>query len=434
MHWQSAAVSTAAPVDPEPLVGPGRLSVLRHRPFALLFAGQALSAVGDRLFMVATPFAVLSIRGAGAADVGLVLGASALSLAICVLIGGVVADRVPRRLTMLVSDVVRGVVQAVGAALLLSGTATVPQFVVLMLFYGAAEAFFRPAMLGLIPQVVTPGEEQPANALLSLTGNASMVLAPAVGGVLVAWIGPGASLAVDAATFAASALSLLMLRPRPAAPIEKSPFLQDLAGGFHEVRTRSWVWSTLVAFATYHALVLPAVFVLGPLVAVEIRDGATSWGWISAGFGTGAVVGSLVALRWQPSRPGLLIGVTLAVASAQAWICASSMPTWTVASLEAVTGVGVSTCFTVWETQLQQHIPAAAQSRVSSFDYLGSLTLMPVGLAAIGPVAQSLGTRPTAVGASLITVAICLLVAFSGGMRALRNAIPAASGVSGTPG
>ncbi|MDX6219154.1 MAG: hypothetical protein QOJ48_835, partial [Frankiales bacterium] len=318
------------------------------------------------------PFAVLSVPGADAADVGLTLGASALALAVCVLAGGVVADRLPRQLTMLTSDAVRAATQAVGATLLLTGRAEVWSLALLMLGYGAAEAFFRPAMLGLIPQVVEPGEEQPANALLALTANVSMVAAPALAGVLVAWLGPGGSLAVDAGTFVVSAASLLLLRPRPVAPAERASFLADLADGFHEVRTRAWVWTTLLAFSAYHALMLPALFVLGPLVAVQIRDGASSWGWISSGFGLGAVIGSLLSLRWRPTRPGVLIGATLSVASAQAAICASSLPTWSVAALEVVAGVGVAVCFTVWETQLQQHIPASAQSRVSSFDYLGS--------------------------------------------------------------
>ncbi|MFN2538162.1 MAG: MFS transporter [Mycobacteriales bacterium] len=410
--------------DPEPLAGSGRLSVLRHRQFALLFTGQALSSVGDRIFLVAMPFAVLSVPGAQARDVGFTLGASALSLALCVLVGGVVADRLPRQLTMLTSDVVRGGMQAVGAVLLLTEQATVWKLACLMLVYGAAEAFFRPAMLGLIPQVVEPGEEQPANALLALTANVSMVAAPALAGVLVAWLGPGGSLAVDAGTFGASALSLLLLRPRPVASTERSSFVADLAGGFLEVRRRAWVWTTLLAFSAYHALMLPALFVLGPLVAVEIRDGAASWGWISSGFGVGAVIGSLLALRWRPSRPGVFIGATLSVASAQAGICASSLPTWSVTALEAVTGVAVAMCFTVWETQLQQHIPASAQSRVSSFDYLGSLTLMPLGFAVVGPIAATLGVRATAVWASGITAAICLMVAASRGLRSLRPALP----------
>lgn len=419
-HWHSAGVSTATHVDPEPLPGPGRVSVLRHPPFRLLFAGQALSAVGDRLFLVATPFAVLAIPGADASDVGLVIGASALSLAVCVLIGGVVADRVPRRLTMLVSDVVRGVVQAIGAALLLTDRATVMQFVVLMLVYGAAEAFFRPAMLGLIPQVVEPGEEQPANAMLALSMNVSMVIAPAFAGILVAWLGAGGALAVDSGTFAVSALTLLVLRPRAATRAEPDHFLADLRGGWREVVTRSWVWTTLIAFSAYHALVLPALFVLGPQVSEQIRNGASSWGWISAGFGVGAVVGSLVAVRWKPPRPGVLIGVSLCLASSQSAICTSSLPTWTLALFEAFTGVAVSLCFTVWETALQERIPSEAQSRVSSFDYLGSLTLMPVGYALVGPVSDALGTRTTAIGASVITGVVCLLVAGSRGLRALR--------------
>jgi MFS family permease len=394
--------------------------VLRHRQFALLFTGQALSAVGDRLFLVAMPFAVLSIPGAGARGVGLVLGASALSIAVFVLIGGVVADRLPRQLTMLASDVVRCAAQGVTAALLLTDHATVGKLVVLQAVYGAAEAFFRPAMLGLVPQVVEPGEEQPANAMLALSMNVSMVVAPALAGVLVALLGPGGALAVDSGTFAVSALTLLALRPRATARPEPAHFLADLAGGWREVVGRSWVWTTLIAFSAYHALVLPALFVLGPQVADQIRDGASSWGWISAGFGVGAVGGSLAAVRWKPSRPGVLIGTTLCLASSQSAICTSTLPTWTLVLFEAVTGVAVALCFTVWETALQERIPAEAQSRVSSFDYLGSLTLMPVGYALVGPAADAFGIRPTAVAASVITGAICLAVAGSRGLRALR--------------
>jgi MFS family permease len=393
--------------------------VLRHRQFALLFAGQALSSIGDRLFLVAMPFAVLSLPGAGAADVGLVLGVSALTLALFVLVGGVAADRLPRQLTMLTSDVVRGLTQGVTATLLLSGHATVWRLVALQAAYGAAEAFFRPALLGLVPQVVQPGEEQPANALLSLSMNVSMVVAPAVAAVLVAALGPGGAMAVDAATFGVSALTLIALRPRPAERKEPAHFLTDLAGGWREVRTRSWVWSTLIAFAAYHALMLPALFVLGPEVAQQIRSGASSWGWITAGFGVGAVSGSLLAVRWRPARPGVTIGATLCLSSAQAAICASALPTWAVASFEAVTGVGVALCFTIWETALQERIPAAAQSRVSSFDYLGSLTLMPLGYVLVGPAAEQFGTRPTAVAASALTAVICLAVAGSPGLRRL---------------
>jgi hypothetical protein len=228
--------------------------------------------------------------------------------------------------------------------------------------------------------------------------------------VLVAWLGPGGALAVDAATFVVSALTLALLRPAPYVPAEAAGFRAQLGGGWREVRTRSWVWGTLLAATSYHALVLPALFVLGPMVANDIRDGSASWGLISTGFGTGAVLGSLLALRWRPRRTGLTVVVCLVIASWQAAIVASSLPTWSVALLEAVTGVAVALCFTLWETALQEHVPAQAQARVSAFDHLASVTLMPVGFALAGPVAEVAGTRATSLGASVVTVCVSLAV------------------------
>jgi MFS family permease len=407
--------------DPVPQLGRGRASVLRHRDFSLLFAGQAVSLLGDRLIMVAMPFAVLALPGGSASGVGLVLGANALGFAVFVLVGGVLADRLPRQITMLASDVIRAAVQGVAAALLLTGNATVISLALIQLLYGAAEAFFRPAVLGLVPQVIDPGEEQPANALLALSTNAAMVIGPAAAGVLVAWLGPGGAVAVDAGTFVVSALTLALLRPRPYVPEPSVGFRAEVAGGWREVRSRTWVWATLLAFTAYHALVIPAIFVLGPKVASDIRDGSTSWGLISTGFGAGAVVGSVIALRWKPSRPGLVIGLALCAGALQGAICAAPFATWVVAVLEAGAGVGVALTFTVWETALQQRIPPAAQARVSSFDLLASVTLMPVGFTLIGPAADAFGVRATSVGATVATTVVVVAV------------IPALRGLSAVP-
>lgn len=413
---------------------PASTSVLRHRDFALLLTGQAASQLGDRLVMVALPFAVLTLPGAGAADVGVVLGSSAAALAVFVLVGGVVADRLPRQLTMLASDVVRGLAQAASALLLVAGDATVLRLAALQALYGAAEAFFRPAALGLVPQLVSPGEEQPANAVLSLSDNVNMVLGPALAGVLVAVFGASATLAVDAGTFAVSAVSLVVLTPRESERTPAASFAAQLHGGWCEVRCRPWVWTTLLSFCGYCALVLPALFVLGPRFAEQERAGASSWGWISAGFGVGAVVGSVTALRWRPARPGVVIGGTLALASTQAAICVLPLPTAAVALLEGLTGVCVALCFTVWETALQQRIPEHARSRVSSFDYLASLALMPMGYVLVGPVADAFGTREVAVAATVLSGALCVTAAASPGLRGLvRLPDPAATSRSYTP-
>jgi MFS family permease len=416
--------ATAAPagvteVDPQPLGHGPRRGPLSVPAFRLLFGGQALSVFGDRLVMVAMPFAVLGMKGAGATDVGVVLGAGALSLALVVLVGGVWADRLPRRATMLVSDAIRAVVQGVAATLLLTGHASVGLLVVVQILYGAADAFFRPAMLALLPEVLDADDLQPANALLGLSANVSMVLGPVAAGVLVAVIGAGGALAVDAGTFVVSAATLATLRvPRPVERGPRQSFAAELRAGWQEVRSRGWVWSTILGFSAYHALVLPALFVLGPIVAEQSRGGAAAWGIISAGFGVGAVIGSVVALRWTPPRPGLVIAGSLLLASSQSAIVTAPWPTAVVAGLEAVTGVMVALTFTVWETALQRHIPAAAQARVSSFDYLGSLTLMPVGFIVMGPLVPVVGVRGLGVAATIVSMVVAVAVLSN---RSLRN-------------
>jgi len=419
---QGATLGPPVPeVDPQPLGEATSAGPFAVRPFRWLFGGQAASTLGDRLVMVAMPFAVLSIDGAGASDVGLVLGAGALSLGVFVLIGGVWADRLPRRATMLGSDLVRGVLQALAATLLLTGHATVPRLIGLQLFFGAAEAFFRPAMLALIPELLEPDSLQPANALLALSSNISMVVGPVIAGVLVSVIGAGGALAIDSGTFFVSAATLLVMRVRaPVTPPARRPFVTELREGWGEVRSRGWVWSTILGFSGYHALVLPALFVLGPIVAEDIHGGATAWGVISAAFGVGAVLGSIVALRWRPRRPGVVLALSLLVAASQSAIVTASWPTWVVAALEAITGVVVAVTFTVWETALQRHIPGAAQARVSSFDYLGSLTLMPIGFAVMGPLADAIGVQTVGIIASAVSAAICLGILANKSLRALR--------------
>ena len=413
--------------DPQPLgtQPPGKGGVrtrpLSVPPFRWLFCGQTASVFGDRLVMVAMPFAVLSLHGAGAADVGLVLGAGALSLGGCVLVGGVWADRLPRRATMLVSDLVRGALQTVAAVLLLTGHASVAALVILQLGYGAAEAFFRPAMLAVLPEMLDAEQLQPANALLAVSSNVAMVAGPVLAGVLVATVGAGGALAVDAATFAASAGTLALMRvPRPVLRTERRAFTTELRDGWREVRTRGWVWSTILGFSGYHTLVLPALFVLGPIVADQHRGGAAAWGVISMGFGIGAVIGSVAAVTWRPRRPGAVIAVSLALASSQSAIVTTTWPTWAVAALEALTGIVVAMTFTVWETALQRHIPGTAQARVSSFDYLGSLTLMPLGYAVIGPLAPVVGAPTLGLTATVAGAAICLATLANASLRTLR--------------
>jgi len=384
------------------------LPALHHRDFRLLFGGQAISVVGDALFPVALAFAVIELSDSPT-SLGLVLAAQAVPLAVLVLVGGVVGDRLSRRRVMIASDLARAAVQAAAAALLIAGVAELWHLAVLAALYGAAEAFFRPAAAGLVPRLV-PGERlQQANALIAVSQSGGLVLGPALAGVLIALLGPGSAIAIDAATFVASAACLWAMAPTPGAERDgpAARFLVELREGWAEVTSRPWLRSFLGVLGAYHLLALPCVLALGPLIAQRELDGASSWAFIVTLFGVGSVAGAALGLRIAPRRPMLACAVAFLVAACQPAIIAGAGSTLLIGGFEALAGIGVGFGFTLWETTLGREVPAHALSRVSSLDWFVSVGVLPVGYAVVGPLSGAAGLdavmfAATAVVATLI--------------------------------
>lgn len=399
--------------------------VLRREPqFRLLFAGQLLSILGDRVMLVALPFAVLE-TGGDASDVGLVIGAQLAPFIVFALIGGAISDRGDRRRVLIASDLVRLVVQAAGGALLISGEASPLSLGALAAVFGAADAFFQPAFTGLLPQTVShPGQLQPANALRGLAFSGASVAGPALAGLLLAAWGAGTAMLFDAGTFALSVVFLLRLRPAVAAaepPDDEAPrgLLGGIREGWSEVRSRPWVMAGLGAIATYSAIVLPAVYVLGPVSVSAEHGGAGAWAAVVVAFGVGSVLGDVILLRWRPPRAMATAAVALLLASCQAAVYGSGLGIAVMCALQLVTAVGVTAFWTLWEVSLQEHVPSGRLSRVSSFDYFAATALMPVGTALAGPVAEAAGVRETLFAMSGLGVVAGLLLLAVPGVRAL---------------
>jgi MFS family permease len=394
-------------------------AVLREEPqYRLLFGSQVLSVLGDRVTSIALPFAVLAVGG-GVGDVALTSAAQFLPFVILALPAGVWADRLDRKRILIASDVVRLATQGLAAVLLLTGTAHVVHLVVLAAVFGAADAFFAPAFSGLLPTTVSPANIQPANALRGLTFSLANVVGPVLAGVLIAYAGgPGSALVLDAASFAVSVALLVPLRPGlvsealagedPTATT--TSFGSSLRAGWWEVRSRTWVLGYLGGFSTYHAIVLPSIFVVGPVLMLQEYDGARSWALITALFGVGNIVGDVLLLSWRP-RHALRVGALMLVgASCQAAIIGSHLPDWGIGLLELLTGVCVTGMFTLWETSLGEHIPSAALSRVSSYDYVSTTGVIPLGNLLVGLAAATFGLFPTLYGMSAIGILAALLV------------------------
>jgi MFS family permease len=345
------------------------------------------------------------------------------------LLGGAVSDRSDRRRVLIRSDLGRMAVQGCGGALLLSGVATPVVLGALAACYGTAEAFFQPAFTGLLPQTVShPGQLQPANALRGLSFSLAAVAGPALAGVLIAGAGPGAAFLFDAGSFAVSVACLLRLRPVIAAEAAEPtppPFLSAVREGWREVISRPWLRAGLAAMSAYHALVLPAVFVLGPVFVSHRLGGAGAWAAVVVAFGLGSIAGDLALLRVRPRRGLRAAAVGLVLASSQAAVYAAAVPLAVMCALQFLSAIGVTTFFTLWEVTLQEHIPSGTLSRVSSWDYLSSAALMPAGTALAGPLAIVLGTRATLFGMSALGVAAALVFIALPSVRSLpRGADP----------
>jgi MFS family permease len=404
-------------------------AVLREeRQYRLLFLGQALSIVGDRVTQIVLPFAVLSIGGS-VTDVGIVAASGTVPFIVLGLIGGVIADRVERKRILIASDLVRLLVQLTAGLLLVSGHAQVWHLAALTALFGAADSFFSPAFSGLLPLTIAqPHHIQPANALRGMTFSTGSLVGPALGAALVATVGEGGALLADAGTFAVSVACLLLLRPRTVQRGDPEPFGADLRGGWTEVRARRWVWTFLLAMLVYHVIVLPSIFVLGPVLMRDEYSGATSWAIVTAAFGAGSIVADVLLLRWHPKYALRAGAAALVLASCQAVIIGSGLSVVLIACVEFFAAIGVSAFFTLWETSLQEHIPEGKLSRVSSYDYAASAGMMPIGMLLAPPVADAIGIHLTLTLMSVCGIAAALLCL---SVRAVRD-LPRGAAVRGT--
>ena len=370
------------------------------------------------MVLVAVPFAALQIGGSPTA-VGLVFAAGLVPRIALMLVGGVWADRLPRQHVMIAADLVRGVGQAAGAFVLLAGVAELWQLALIAAVHGSGAAFFTPAASGFIPDTVSAPRLQQANALIGISRNVFAVVGPALAGLLVHAFGPGWVYAIDAGTFALSAAFLVRL-PAGRTHAARKKFMVDLAEGWREVTARSWVWASILYFAVWN-FAIAAFFVLGPVVSERELGGARDWGVILSGGAIGSVVGSLLALRIRPRRPLFTGYLLISVAALPTILLVRPLPVLVIAAAAVVAMVTLAFAVTLWQTALQERIPREALSRVVSYDWLGSLVLMPLGFAVAGPLAMAIGIDATLWLAAGVLFGSSIAVALVPGVRRITR-------------
>jgi MFS family permease len=398
------------------------MGVLRQRDFRNLFIGQAASTVGDRIVVVALALYVTEIGSP--TEVGLVLAAATLPLVAFLLLGGVWADRLPRHRVMIATDLIRFALHALLAALIFTGAVEIWHIVVIEALFGATDAFFRPAYTGLGPQTVPEELIQEAKAAGSTVETVAEFAGPALATALVLGLGAGWAFALDAVTFLVSAAFLTGVRPRERGePQLRRHLLDELREGWSEVRSRAWIWITIAVFSLALLLTFGPWMTLGPTLAEDEYGSTGVYGLLAAAFGAGTMLGALLGFRWRPLHPMRAGFLWVLPWPAVTCVFAAGAPLPVVVPLFAIAGVGIALFGIWWETALAERVPPHTLSRVSAYDWMGSLALLPIGYVVAGPLGEALGANVVlGVGSALATLALAagMLVRETWTMRRLE--------------
>ena len=405
-------MSTATREGSQPLQTAGQVTLrdlVRDRAFVLYLVGQTTSGAGSALSSVALVFAVLSISES-AASVGLVLLASRLPGIALTLVGGVIADRWPRKWIAVAADTTRTVLQITTGVLLLTGDVTVLQLAALQCGVGAANALFGPAANALLASVAPRGQIRRASSLLGITTAVAQTGGLAMSGVIVAIAGPGTSLLIDAATFAVSSLTLALLPTTQLAGSRAKSPVADLREGWRTVTRHRWLVILAIGETLINVLVLSPFFVLGPVIAQNHLGGAPAWSAIALGYVIGNLAAAHITYHWAPKRPVLAAFMVSTGLAPMLALLGLTAPIWLIVPAALLAGAQSTIYNTLCNATLQANLPDGALGRASAITGIGSTVLVPVGMGLAGVVAGALGTSTVMLSGAalvLITAAIC---------------------------
>lgn len=398
---------------------PSTLEVLRAKDFRWFFLSRSVNIIGSMMTPVTIAFAVLHIDNSSE-SLGIVLAAQMSASVLCLLFGGVVADRLPRRAVMQVCYLAMAVIQLVMALSLEQRWATVGSMIVLAALSGGVSAFSMPAQQGLIPQLVPKNQLQQADSLMAFVRNGATFIGPVIGTTLVVTAGSALALAIDGAAFLVAAVMLTKVALPTIKRTVRTSILVELRDGWGEFTSRTWLWVIVAAFGVLNAVHIGAWVVVGPVVAKN--DGALGirgWGFVVGAEAVGMLVMSMILLRWRlrhPLRAGMMGMLCFAIPLLMLGIHPATLPMMAVAF---VSGMGTQVFSTGWTVAMMERIPSAVLSRVSSYDMLGSFIAIPVGSLTFGWLASTMDVGTLLIGAGCVYVAIVAITLIIPSIRGL---------------
>jgi MFS family permease len=393
-----------------------------HEGFSLLVSSRFISNVGNGLSPIALAYGVLSLPGADGSDLSIVMGARYLPLILFMLFGGVFADRFQRNRIVGGSDIIGSALVAVSAISLIAGFSSILLLAVMGALFGVLNALWWPAMSGVLPEILPKEKLQEGNATIGLVTNIGYVFGTLLGGVIVTISSPGWALLIDGLTFFIAGLIVWNLKLDAKSRIESPGILDDLRVGWREFISRSWLVTTVIAFAFINMAFDSMISILGPLNFNDPQTGPRYWSYNLAGLTIGMMIGGLIVFKFKFKRP-LFVSMIL-VAISGIWDFALALDLSLAISITAgiFSGIAVEIFMVNWSTSMQAHIPEESFSRVNAYDSLGSYGFAPLGIIIAGPLAEAFSVNSILFATGTITLLASVVALSVKSVRTLSNA------------
>lgn len=404
------------------------LRSLKHRPFALLWAGQTTSRLGDSLHRIALAWWVLEKTGSAAA-MGTVLVLTQIPLLIFLLIGGIVVDRFPRIRIMFISDVLSGLVVTFIAVFSWLDVLEIWHIYIASLLFGFVEAFFFPAYQAIIPQITPPDMLTSANSVNGLSRQATGIIGPAIGAALVVAGGTSLTFALDALSFFISALFVLpllrdkTLETQSVEKVSETPGssksmketikqgIVDLHQGFNVIMAIPWIWVTILIYGFVNmSEASPRAVAMPFLIKNDLGADVALLGIFGTVFSIGFVVGAILLGQFKRLRKrGLLAYLTPLIQGVLLLFFGFKFPIPILIASMFIYGFTFSVFGLIWNNTLQEMVPHEMLGRVYSIDALGSFVFMPIGFALAGWATDLIGAPTVFLIGGFSTIALALI-------------------------
>ena len=401
---------------------PGAL--FANRSYRNLWISTVLTIVAMTAFPIALAISVLD-AGGSATILGLILGVRIVAGVIFAPIGGVWADRLPRRTVLIAADGFRAVI---GSIVVFVEPESISFWALgaIIFFMGVSDAFGGPAVGAIIPSILPDHLLPVGNVVRGIATKGGTIAGPGIAGVLIVSFGTHATYIATSCFFLLGAAMLFRVTEKPNAQGQREPekFLHEVKEGLRVVWYYKWI-AAMIVMATFQLMMVVGVEnVLLPVITKRDFGTAAVYATAAALFSAGGLISAIISIKMKIKNPGTVAVVVWGLFIFAPLVLAFPSSRELIYLAYFLAGFSVGPWEAFWFTTVQREVPAEYQARVFSIDYMGTVGLLPLGMAIAGPLADWLGERPLLIGISILHIAICAAVLFVPGVKQMKSGLP----------